>query len=171
MFADHGVQATIVPNVIDTTRFRLRERRDYGGSPHLVVTRNLEAIYGVDIAIRAFSRILQEFPGARLTIAGEGIERESLQRLVETLKLSKCVRFTGQLRNSDIAALYYDADLMLNASRVDNMPISILEGLACGLPVVSTAAGGIPDLVTDKTNALLAPVDDVEALSESILVF
>ena len=75
------------------------------------------------------------------------------------------VDICGRVDNTDMPALYARADCVLNASRVDNMPISLLEALASGVPVVSTAAGGIPDMVEHGVHALLVPVGDHEALA------
>ena len=167
VFAEHGLQAEVVPNIIDLTRFQPPPPRDFGAAPHLVVTRNLEPIYDVPTAIRAFAVVRERFPQARLTVAGSGPERVNLQALAAELGLADCVHFSGRIDNADIPALYASADCMLNASTVDNMPISILEALASGVPVVSTAAGGIPDLVRDGETALLAPIGDAQALGEA----
>jgi glycosyltransferase involved in cell wall biosynthesis len=79
------------------------------------------------------------------------------------------VRFAGRIDNADIAALYASADIVLNPSTADNMPISILEALASGVPVVSTDAGGIPDLVEHGRTALLVPVGDAAAMATAAL--
>lgn len=164
VFARFGTSTRIVPNIIDLERFRPAERRR-NPAPQVIVTRNLEPIYGINTALRAFARLREEFPAARLTVAGSGPLRAELEALAVELGLATVVTFTGRLDNERMAELYQQADLMLNASQVDNMPISILEALAAGVPVVSTAAGGIPDLVTDGVHALLVPVGDSAALA------
>jgi glycosyltransferase involved in cell wall biosynthesis len=112
-----------------------------------VVTRNLEPIYDMPTAIRAFARIKQAFPQARLTLAGSGPELSRLQRAGGRTRFAGQRHFSGRVANADMPELYASADCMLNPSTVDNMPISILEAFASGVPVVSTCAGGIPDLV------------------------
>jgi glycosyltransferase involved in cell wall biosynthesis len=169
IFARYGLDATIVPNVVDLSRFMLPLQRDFGRAPHLVVTRNLEPIYDIPTAIRAFSRVREVFPEARLTVAGSGPEYARLQALSAEMGLAGCVRFAGRIDNADIPALYAEADCMLNPSTVDNMPISILEAFASGVPVVSTDAGGIPDLVEDGVSGLLVPIGDAEAMAEQAL--
>jgi glycosyltransferase involved in cell wall biosynthesis len=72
--------------------------------------------------------------------------------------------------NEGMAALYRSADIMINPSLVDNMPISVLEALASGVPVVSTDVGGVPYLVEHEKTALLVPVKDPEAMANAILV-
>lgn len=169
VFAEHGLDAAIIANVIDLRRFSSSAARVPHSAPHLVVTRNLEPIYGVSVALDAFARVRKAIPEARLTIAGVGPERAALERLAADLGVAAAVTFAGAIANADMAALYASADLMLNASRVDNMPISLLEALASGVPVVTTAAGGIPDLVVDGVTALLVPVDDAAALAGACL--
>lgn len=169
VFAEYGLQTEIVPNIVDLSRFSPRPSRDFGDSPHLIVTRNLEPIYDIPTAIRAFHGVRKVMPGARLTVAGTGPESGRLQALVEELGLQSCVSFSGRIDNADIPGLYASADCMLNPSTVDNMPISILEAFASGVPVVSTAAGGIPDMVEDGVSALLVPISDSLQMGEAAL--
>ncbi|MBL8344496.1 MAG: glycosyltransferase [Rubrivivax sp.] len=169
VFAKHGLDAEIIPNIIDTQRFHPREPRVAGTAPHVIVTRNLEPIYDIPTAIRAFATIRKDHPGARLTVAGSGPQLGELQSLVADMGLSEMVRFSGRIENAQIGDLYADADLLLNPSTADNMPISILEALASGVPVVTTSAGGIPDLVRDGHTALIVPVGDPDAMAAAAL--
>lgn len=169
VFAKHGLDGTIVPNIVDLSRFRFVQRPPFGDAPHLIVTRNLESIYDIPTAIRAFAIVRQRFPAARLTVAGSGPELARLRTLAGELGLKGCVDFCGRLDNAEIPALYASADCMLNPSTVDNMPISILESFASGVPVVSTDAGGIPDLVDDGVSGLLVPVGDADAMAGEVL--
>ncbi len=169
VFGKFGLSAEVIPNVIDLSRFAPTERRLFGNAPHLVVTRNLEAIYDIPTAIRAFSTIQKTFRDARLTIAGSGPELANLKALVSTLGLDASVHFTGRVDNDRIPALYASADCMVNPSTVDNMPISILEAFASGVPVVSTNAGGIPDMVEDGVSGMLVPVGDDTLMAEKVL--
>ena len=169
VFDKHGLGAEVIPNIIDLTRFVPRPVRHFGNAPHLIVTRNLEPIYDIPTALRAFARVRARFPEARLTVAGSGPQREALQLLVQEMGLGDAVRFAGRVDNAHIGALYADADLALNPSTADNMPISILEALACGVPVVTTDAGGIPDLVQHSVTALIVPVGDDRAMADEAL--
>jgi len=167
LFARFGFVAEVVPNIVDVERFRPTSER--AARRHIVVTRNLEDIYDIATALRAFAEIHRKHSDATMTIAGSGPRLRDLQKLSETLGISADVRFAGRLDNDDIASLYRDADLMLNPSTVDNMPVSLLEAMASGVPIVSTNVGGIPDLVEDRRSALLVPPRDPEAMAIAAL--
>jgi len=171
VFRRRGIDVHTVKNIIDLQRFasagaRARQQQD---SPHLLVTRNLEAIYDIGTALRAFRRVQAVFPGARMTVCGSGPERESLLAQAAELGIGSAVTFTGRLENDRVAELYRSADVMMNPSLADNMPISILEALACGVPVVSTDVGGVSYLVSHgKTALLVAPGDDL-AMAKAVI--
>ncbi|MBK9234551.1 MAG: glycosyltransferase family 4 protein [Rhodoferax sp.] len=169
VFRKHGLDAIVIPNIIDLSRFGLASARTSLTAPQLIVTRNLEPIYDIPTAIRAFAKLRGAYPAARLTVAGSGPEREALLALSRELGVADAVVFAGRIANADIASLYASADLMLNPSTVDNMPISILEALACGVPVVSTDAGGIPDMVSHDVSALLVPIGDADAMAAAAM--
>lgn len=169
VFSRYGLAAEVIPNIIDLSRFTPAPSRSFGDAPHMVVTRNLEPIYDMPTAIRTFARIRPVFPKARLTVAGSGPELLRLELMVAELGLQNSVRFTGRIDNADIPALYASADCLLNPSTVDNMPISILEAFASGVPVVSTNAGGIPDMVEHGVSGLLVPIGDHEAMARELL--
>ncbi|KAB2970377.1 glycosyltransferase family 4 protein [Zoogloea sp.] len=168
VFARFGMPGRIVPNVVDLLRFRpVGPVR--AAAAHIVVARNLEEIYGINTALRAFALILAQRPEARLSVAGSGPLEADLKALAERLGVAAQVRFTGRLDRDQMAALYQDADLSLNPSRVDNMPVSVLEALASGVPVVSTDVGGIPYLVRHEHTAMLVPRDEPEAMAAAAL--
>jgi glycosyltransferase involved in cell wall biosynthesis len=167
VFRRHGVEAEIVQNIIDLSCFRPAERST--ADPHLIMTRNLEDIYDIPTAVRAFASVKRVHEKARLTIAGSGPARPELERLTRELGLERDVTFAGRIDNEQIAELYRSASLFLNSSRVDNMPISLLEAMASGLPIVSTDVGGIPFLVEDGTTALLVRPGDPSAMADAVL--
>ena len=167
VFRKHGVDAEIIQNIVDLSRFRPAERSR--ADLHLIVTRNLEDIYDIPTALRAFASVKRVHPRARLTVAGSGPARAELERLTRELGLERDVTFAGRVDNEQITELYRSASLFLNASKVDNMPISLLEAMASGLPIVSTNVGGIPFLVEDGTTALLVRPGDPGAMADAVL--
>jgi L-malate glycosyltransferase len=165
VFANHGYDARVISNVVDLSRFSFRDRRPL--RPRLLSARNLEPYYRVDLILEAFARFKKMEPAATLTVAGTGSEEGRLRRLAQGLHL-EAVRFVGPVEPEEMPALYAEHDIFVNASVVDNQPVSILEAFAAGLPVVSTATGDIPFMVTHRETGLLTPSADAEALGRAI---
>lgn len=168
VFTRFDMPVSVVPNIIDIARFNnpapYRTKRN-----HLLVARNLEPIYDNETAIRAFFLVHRSNPDATLTIAGSGPLAESLKALAKSLGLEKTVIFAGRLDRDAMAEAYRAADIALNPSLVDNMPNSVLEAMASGIPVVSTYVGGVPYIVTDEQTALLVPPNSPETMANAIL--
>jgi glycosyltransferase involved in cell wall biosynthesis len=169
VMARFGVPTAVIPNVVDLSRFHPREGARPDGGRHVIVTRNLEAIYAIDDALRAFQRVAARLSGVRMTVAGEGPERGRLIELVREFGIEDRVAFPGRLSRDAMAELYRSADVMLNPSTVDNMPNSLLEAYASGVPVVSTNVGGIPFIASDGDTALLVTAGDVEAMAGRVI--
>ena len=162
VFRKFGLQATAVANIIDVGRFRFRERKPL--LPIFLSNRNLYPLYNVACIVRAFAIIQQKFPQATLRIAGDGRQRAALEALVRELKLRN-VEFYGLVAPEKMSDLYDEAHVFLNSSNIDNMPGSILDSFASGLPVISTNAGGIPWIVTHERTGLLVPKNDHDAMA------
>jgi len=169
VFREFGLSAIVIPNIIDLKTFCLAPEQPDDTAFNLVITRNLEPIYGLDTAIRALAVARRKVPALQLKIAGSGPQSAELEQLVEDLGLRNAVTFLGRLERPQIVELYHAAHAMLNPSRVDNMPNSVLEALACGLPVISTNVGGVPYIVEDGQTALLVPRDDVAAMAQAMV--
>jgi glycosyltransferase involved in cell wall biosynthesis len=167
-FSDHlQMSSIIVPNIADLDQFHFRERPRL--SPRFIVTRHLEEMYNIACVVRAFKNISGVYPDSRLTIAGDGTQKKSLQELACSLGLSSSIAFVGRVPHQQLPALYDAHDIFLNASSVDNLPGAILEAFASGLPVVSTRAGGIPYVVEHLGNGLLVDLNDSDALAQSAI--
>ncbi|WP_114327612.1 glycosyltransferase family 4 protein [Candidatus Colwellia aromaticivorans] len=168
VFAEFGVQATIVPNIINMDLFTFKAPALSSENLHIIVTRNLEEIYDNATAIRAFALVQKQFPKAKLTIAGSGPLASQLVKLVDELELIDSVTFSGRLDREQMAHLYQSADIMINPSTIDNMPNSILEALACGVLVVTTNVGGIPYMVDHQKEAILVEPGKAEPMYRAI---
>ena len=173
VFARKGVSVTIVPNIIDVERFTpgpaTPEPLSQRDSINILVARNLETLYDIETALRAFQKVRRELPNARLQVAGSGAEKQRLVELSCELGIDGSVAFLGRISNEDMPELYRSADIVVNPSLVDNMPISILEALASGIPVVSTNVGGVPVLVEHGKTAILVPPRDPEEMAVAVL--
>jgi phenylacetate-CoA ligase len=167
VFGRHDLATQIVPNIIDLQRFV--PARTVPGRAEILIARHLEALYDHATALRAFALVRRELPRARLTICGEGPELPRLEQLSRELRLDDAVHFTGKTGHAAMADIYRRSDLMLNPSLADNMPNSVLEAWASGVPVVSTNVGGIPHLVNDQVTGLLVPPGDHAAMAQAML--
>jgi glycosyltransferase involved in cell wall biosynthesis len=165
VFARHGYQARVIRNVVDTSRFRYRDRVPL--RPRLLSTRNLEPYYRVDITLEAFALLRAQYPAATLTIVGYGSEERRLRRLAASLGTDG-IRFTGRVEHPEISRLYEACDIFVNSSVVDNQPVSLLEAFAAGLPVVSTGTGDIAHMVRDGETGLIVPREDPAAMAKAI---
>ena len=168
VFGKRGFDAWIVPNIVNLERFApsISTNRSL---PHILVARNLERLYDNSSALRAFALIRQRHPSAQMTLAGSGPERDALEQQAHDLGLADAVIFAGRVENSEMPNLYKTVSIALNPSLADNMPISILEALASGVPMVSTNVGGVPFLVEDEKTALLVPPGDHVAMANACL--
>lgn len=173
VFDKYGIRTEVVPNIINLHRFSSADAAASSSaetSPCILVSRNLEPIYDNATAIRAFAIVRKALPSARLIVAGSGPELQNLVNTVAELGVSDAVTFTGRVNNEDMPDLYRQAKVMVNPSLVDNMPNSVLEALASGVPVVSTNVGGVPYVVEHDKTALLVAPQDPQGMADAILV-
>ena len=166
VFASFGIPARVVANSIDLQRFAYRRREPL--APRLLSTRNLEPIYNVACTLRAFRRVQERRPDASLTVVGAGSEDAALRTLARELGLRN-VTFAGRVAPDEIQRCYAAADIYVQTPSIDNMPLSVLEAFASGLPVVSTDVGGVPAILTDGVHGLLAPDNDDAAVARQVL--
>jgi glycosyltransferase involved in cell wall biosynthesis len=166
VFERYGIRSTIIPNIVDPERFRFRARRPL--RPRLVSTRNFEPLYNVACTLRAFRLIQDRCPDATLTLVGKGSQEPMLRDLVHQLDL-RGVTFAGPIAPDRIAPFYADHDIYVQTPDIDNMPTSVLEAYASGLPVVSTEAGGVPAILTHRERGFLAPLNDHRAVAGHVL--
>jgi glycosyltransferase involved in cell wall biosynthesis len=166
VFTRRGHICRVIPNVVDTTAFRYRERVPL--RPRLLSTRNLEPGYDVASTLEAFARIHRACPSATLTVVGRGTQEEPLRRLAASLGVDGAVRFAGRVEPALMPALCDEHDIFVNASLVDNQPISILEAMAAGLPVVSTPTGAIAEMLVDGAAGSLVPPRDPAAMAAAV---
>ena len=161
-----GIDADVVPNTIDVRRFTYRSRNPM--RPRLLCTRNLEPMYNVSCVLRAFARIQSRHPDATLTLVGSGSQEAALRAEAAALQLRN-VTFAGRVPPSEVARYYADADIYVQAPSIDNMPLSVLEAFASGLPVVSTNVGGVPSILRHGVDGLLVPDNADEEMARRAL--
>ena len=166
VFRGFGIDASIIPNIVDMKRFEFRDRSPL--RPRLVSTRNFDALYNVAATLRAFRLVQDRWPDASLALVGGGPLEAQLRELAAHLRLEN-VTFAGRVPPNHIARFYAENDIYIQSPDIDNMPTSVLEAFAGGLPVISTEAGGVPAILTHGRHGLLAPVNDHETLASHVL--
>jgi glycosyltransferase involved in cell wall biosynthesis len=166
VFREFGLSAKIVPNFVDTSQFSFRLRKPL--RPHLVCTRGFHRYYGIDVVVHAFAEIQQAFPDASLDLVGGGPLETEIRLLVRQLGITG-INFAGVASRDQIGRYYERADIFINASRLDNMPVSILEAFASGTPVISTAPEGMRYLIDHERTGLLSEPGNPQTLAQNVI--
>ena len=138
-----------------------------GEAPVLLAAGRLTRQKGFDLLLRALPAVVEQLPGLRVLIAGEGPERRALTGQAARLRLQERVRFLGE--RGDLAVLFAGADGFVLPSRDEGSPYVLLEAMALGLPVVATDVGGVRALLDGGSNGLLVRAGDPPALAAAIL--
>lgn len=156
-----------IPNSIEIDKYEFKTREKL--TPKLLWVRAFASIYNPEMAVKVLQQLQEKHPSASLTMVGPDKDG-SLQTTKDFAdSIGVAVNFTGQLAKEDWWQLASEHDIFINTTHFDNTPISVMEAMALGLPVVSTNVGGIPYLLADKENALLVNDDDDKEMTETIL--
>jgi glycosyltransferase involved in cell wall biosynthesis len=162
----HLIRNGIDLRPFDNAQPSLRNGLPRGNPPIVGLIGRLSIEKGVDIFLEAAARVLIELPSTKFVIVGEGPDRDKLVSLIDRLKIRDSVSMVG--RRSDMPSVYASLDLMVSSSRQEGLPIAILEGMASRLPIVATAVGEVPSLVSTGKTGVLVPALDPEALASAI---
>jgi glycosyltransferase involved in cell wall biosynthesis len=127
----------------------------------------LVPIKGFDLLVRALPSLIAQIPSARVLLVGDGAERARLDAIAKSLGVTARLRMTGE--TGDVTTYLAAADVVAVPSRNEGMGRVIVEAMALGLPVVATAVGGIPDVVTDGECGRLVAPEDVNALAAALI--
>ncbi len=166
-FTEKGFTKTIyVPNTIDLIKYEYKYRQII--EPKLLWVRSFSMIYNPEMAIKVLNELKKDFPNAELCMVGPDHNGKinKMQQLANQLNLK--VKFTGRLTKEEWIELSKGYDIFINTTHFDNTPVSVMEAMALGLPVVSTNVGGIPYLLENNKTALLVNDNDVSQMVENI---
>jgi glycosyltransferase involved in cell wall biosynthesis len=155
-----------IPNTIDLLKYEYIQRDIL--NPKILWVRSFSSIYNPEMAIQCIALLKEKYPEVALTMVGPDKEKilQDCKNLATKLRVN--IEFLGKLEKEVWIKLAKDYSIFINTSNYDNMPISIIEAMALGLPVVTTNAGGIPFLVEDEQTALLVNQNDTVKMAEAI---
>ncbi len=170
------IDASVIPNGIDLEKFKGLPHRNTSklatnGQKTILFVGRLHPIKGVAYLIEAMKTIVNKNPKARLLLVGDGGERQNLQNLVKKLDLTKYVDFIGKVGNEKVLEYMATSDVLVLPSLSEGFPVTMLEAMACGLPIVATKIGGIPEIVKNGENGFLVEPQNTREISEKILAF
>jgi glycosyltransferase involved in cell wall biosynthesis len=167
-FEKRGFETTYIPNILEIKKYPFKERKNL--RPRLLYVRAFAGHYNPALAVEVLHRLKKDYPAAVLCMVGPekddsiNVVRESIKKYA----LEDSVILTGALSKEKWIELSRDYDIFINTTNVDNTPVSVMEAMALGLPVVSTNVGGIPFLVEDGKEGILVNPGDAVAFTEAI---
>lgn len=170
IFRKFNYKIIYIPNSIpvDNYSFKLRENV----AIKLLWVRSFHKIYNPELAIRVLNLLKPDFEDVQLCMVGPDKDGSlnNCQDLAKKLGLAADVHFTGQLSKAEWCRISENFDIFLNTTNFDNHPVSVIEAMALGLPVISTNVGGIPFLIQDQRNGLLVEQNDPNGFVDAIKI-
>ena len=161
----------VIPNFVDNEKYQpapceLIEARTEEAIT-LIHVSNFRPVKRVEDIVYSMCVITKKVPNAKLIIVGDGPDRRRVERLIDKLGLKKNIRMMGF--RSDVPDILRCADALIMASETESAPLTILEGMSSGLPIIATDVGGIPEQVEDGVNGFLVPVKRPDEIAEAVL--
>mgnify|MGYP000212113468 FL=1 len=154
-FEIKGYTTLLIPNVIPIANYTFKERKKI--TPKLLYVRAFASIYNPTMAIEVLKELKKKYPEATLCMIGPDKDGtlKDVKHLINTYDLQDSVEITGVLPKKEWHEKSKDFDIFINTTNVDNTPISVIEAMALGLPVVSTNVGGLPYLISSNVDGVL----------------
>lgn len=163
-----GYKSEIVENniLISNYTFKLRSKL----SPKLIWVRAFHATYNPQMAIKLVVKLKDIYPDVQLTMVGPDLDgsMQHCKELCNKLGVEQQVSFTGKLSKQEWTTLAAASDIFINTTNFDNLPVSVIEAMALGLPVITTNVGGIPYLIENGKTGLLVNANDTDEMSRAV---
>lgn len=169
LFKSMGMKVVCIPNNINLTDYPFKERSSF--RMRLLWVRSFHEIYNPGLAIRLLHALLNKGYDAELCMVGPDKDGSlnACNNLAKLLDVRHKVVFTGRLSKPKWHRLAADYDIFINTTNFDNTPVSVIEAMALGLPVVSTNVGGIPYLLKNEEDSILVNPDNLEEMLEAVV--
>jgi glycosyltransferase involved in cell wall biosynthesis len=150
-----GFQTQIIPNFIEIAHYPFKERTNI--RPHILWVRSFHQIYNPKMAIEVVKKLKKTYPDVTLTMIGPDKDgsKVEVEKLIKKENLANLVTLKGKMSKQEWIQLADNSDVFINTTNFDNQPVSIIEAMALGFPIVSTNAGGMPYLIDDGETGLL----------------
>lgn len=163
-------ESYIIPNGVDIKRFYPNQTlSEYRDDKIILTVSRLDNKKGIEYAIESMPNILKYYPNTTLQIIGDGDFRPELEKITKSLCLQKSVEFTGGIPNTDVPYYLQNADIFLLPSLFEGLPLTLLEAMACGLPVISTPVSIAPDIIIKWNNGIIVPFKSPEAIADAVI--
>jgi glycosyltransferase involved in cell wall biosynthesis len=172
MQAIYPREIAVVPMGIELEEYKDRcsEKGRETPQKRIIFVGRFDPVKGLDNLLRAMNSVGKVLPDAQLILVGDGKERKNLESLADSLGIRDSVDFAGRLNGEKKTEYLCQADLFVLPSISEGFGIVILEAMACGLPVVATRVGGVPDLVEDGVNGYLVESRDFQEMAKKIIL-
>ena len=163
------IKTTYIPNYIDIENYRFKYRKKC--MPKLLWVRSFHKVYNPEMAIYVTYELNKIYPNVELCMVGPEKDEmlEKCKRLSERLNIANNIQFTGLLKKKDWISLSYNYDIFLNTTDYDNLPVSVIEVMALGIPIVSTNAGGLKYLHSQESDGLLVEKNDIQMMKNNVI--
>lgn len=168
-FEDRQFKTTFIPNAIEIKNYTFKKRNSL--KPNLLWVRAFDNIYNPLMAVEVLFLLKKKYPLARLCMIGadkDGSLNE-VKKLAKQLEVYESVEFTGLLSKPEWIRKSELYDIFINTTTIDNMPVSVIEAMALGLPIVSTNVGGLPYLISHKKTGILTEENNAVNMAEAIV--
>ncbi|MCF6168398.1 glycosyltransferase family 4 protein [Lutibacter sp.] len=168
-FRKKGFDTHFIPNGIPIEEYNYKQRTII--KPKLLWVRAFDKTYNPLLAIKVLVELKKKYPQATLCMVGpdkDGTLGEA-KKLAKKLEIYMSIKFTGVLPKEEWHRLSENYDIFINTTNVDNMPVSIIEAMALGLPIVSTNAGGLPYLISNSIDGILVDIDNEQEMADAII--
>ncbi len=163
-----GYKGTVIENSISLNAYTFKQRTDL--QPQLLWVRSFHETYNPQMVVHLVHELKHQYPDVELTMVGPDVDgsMEKCKLLSAELGVERQITFTGKLSKEEWTKLAQEKDIFINTTNYDNLPVSLLEAMALGLPVVSTNVGGIPYIINNKQNGLLTNADNVTEMASAV---
>ena len=159
----------VIQNPIEPEFFNLFYSRNIDARNHnIVFVGRLVQEKGVELLVRAFAKLVERIPEARLFLVGDGPEKSHLQYLAERMGIAGRIIFTGFVPHSKVRDFLREASVFVLPSRFEGLPNALLQAMAAGLPCIATSVGGVPDVIENGINGILIPPGREDLLAEAL---